>query len=151
MGQEEEPPKAELTAEEKKMSFAKRDTKDLTPVVMSASFTKFTLPTKDDGFDDIKYEWSKGAKCDEYLKKWILERKLSMRIEDLQPSTWFNQQWAKWQTALKAWQSKLNEHKSALQKKAVAKAAKEAKKAAAAKKAAEKKEGEEKEEEKKDE
>mmetsp|Transcript_24482 Transcript_24482/g.61205 ORF Transcript_24482/g.61205 Transcript_24482/m.61205 type:complete len:878 (+) Transcript_24482:100-2733(+) len=147
---EEEPPKAELTAEEKKMSFVKRDTKDLTPVVMSASFTKFTLPTKDEGFDDIKYEWTKGAKCDEYVKKWILERKLSMRIEDLQPSTWFNQQWAKWQMAVKAWQSKLAEYKTVVAKKAAAKAAKEAKKAAAAKKAAEKKEGDEKEEKKED-
>eukprot|EP00443_Scrippsiella_acuminata_P049395 CAMPEP_0115554716 /NCGR_PEP_ID=MMETSP0271-20121206/97439_1 /TAXON_ID=71861 /ORGANISM="Scrippsiella trochoidea, Strain CCMP3099" /LENGTH=830 /DNA_ID=CAMNT_0002988455 /DNA_START=96 /DNA_END=2590 /DNA_ORIENTATION=+ len=147
---EEEPPKAELTDEEKKMSFVKRDIKDLTPVVMSAAFAKFTLPTKDEGFDDIKYEWAKGAKCDEYLKKWILERKLSMRIEDLQPSTWFNQQWAKWQMAVKAWQSKLAEYKTVVAKKAAAKAAKEAKKAAAAKKAAEKKEGDEKEEKKED-
>jgi len=147
--EDEEPPKVELTAEEKKVFFRKQDTKDLTPLVMSASFTKFTIPAKDEGFDDIKYEWTKGAKCEEYLKKWILDRKLSMRVEDLQPSTWFNQQNAKWQTAVKNWQTKLNEHKSALAKKAAAKVAKEARKAAAAaaaaKKAAEKKEGEEKE------
>lgn len=147
---EEQPPKAELSADEKKMSFVKRDTKDLTPVVMSASFTKFTLPTKDEGFDDVKYEWTKGAKCDEYVKKWILERKLSMRVEDLQPSTWFNQQTAKWQTAVKSWHNKINEYKSALAKKTAAKAVKEAKKAVAAKNAAEKKEGDEKGEDKKE-
>merc|ERR1712039_942647 len=141
---EESPPKVELTDEEKKLTFRKNDVTDLMPSVLNNSFTKFTLPAKDEGFDEIKYEWTKGAKCEEYLKKWILERKLSMPVEDLQPSTWFSQQWAKFQQTTKMWHIKGGEYKALLARKAAEKATKEAmKKAAADRKAAEKKAKEE--------
>merc|ERR1711933_667388 len=66
--EDEEPPKAELTPEEKKQWFIQRPTPDLAPYVLSSNFTKFSLPEKDDGFDEIKYEWNRGQKCQEYVK-----------------------------------------------------------------------------------
>lgn len=39
------------------------------------------------GFDDIEYEWSaKGTAATQVLQKWIMERKLTSRVEDLKPS-----------------------------------------------------------------
>merc|ERR1740121_869371 len=134
---DEKPPKVELTAEEKKQNFMNHELKDLIPPVLNDCFTKFTIPSKDDGFDDVKYEWTKGTKCQEYLKKWILDRKLSMPVESLQPSPWFSQQWAKFQTTTKFWHIKVSDYKAMVQRKAAEKATKEAmKKAKAERKAA---------------
>jgi len=58
---EESPPTVELSSEEKAMPFRKTSVKDLTPMILSASFTKFALPSKDEGFGEIKYEWHKTA------------------------------------------------------------------------------------------
>ena len=39
------------------------------------------------GFDDIHFEWSaKGAAAAQVLQKWIMDRKLTSRVEDLKPS-----------------------------------------------------------------
>ncbi|MGB2203154.1 MAG: hypothetical protein ACPH5G_17620, partial [Pseudooceanicola atlanticus] len=42
----------------------------------------FSLPTTAEGFNDVQYAWSKGTQCQDYLKKWVAERKLSLRVED---------------------------------------------------------------------
>ena len=70
----EEPPKAALTDEEKKQWFRKLAVPDVAPFVANSFFTKFSLPEKDEGFDEVKYEWAKGPKASEYLKTWVLER-----------------------------------------------------------------------------
>jgi len=145
---DEDPPKVELTDEEKKQVFRSRPCKDLTDFVFSTSFTKFSLPEADEGFGEIKYEWTKTAsKAKSFLTEYKLDRKLNTRIEDLSPGAWFLAEHKKWQVALQSWQTKLNEYKAAKAKKAAAKAAKEAKKAKAAaeKEAKEKKAAEEKE------
>ena len=49
-------------------------------------FSKFTLPDPEEGYDDIHYEWTKGNKATEVLQKWIMERKQTSRVEDLNPS-----------------------------------------------------------------
>jgi len=63
-----------------------------------------------------------------------LEKKLSSRVEEIQPSAWFNMKYAQWQKASGAWNAKLKEYKAVVQKKATDKAQKA--KAAAAKEAA---------------
>jgi len=147
---EEDPPKVTLTPEEKKIVFFKSVTPDLTSYTLSTSLAQFTLPEKDDGFDDIKYEWSKtNSKAQEYLKTWISDKKLTTRVEDLTPSDWFQQKWVEWQKALQQWHAKHGEYKASVAKKEAAKAAKKAaaaakeaaKKEAAAKESEEKKEG----------
>jgi len=134
---QEDPPKVELTAEEKKITFRKLKESDMALYLLNTSFTKFTVASEDEGFDEIRYEFAKGAKAAEYLKKWILDRKQSSRVEDLSPSAWFKTNLAAWNKTYAAWKKKLEDYKAQLAKKAAEKAAKAAKKAAeAAKKAA---------------
>merc|ERR1712019_77044 len=100
-------------------------------------------PTKDEGFDEIKYEWTKGAKCEEYLKAWVLNKKQTTRVEDIKPSAWFRDQWTKFERELKDWNRKAADYKAAKLKKATEKKQKEdekRKKVAAAKAEALKKE-----------
>merc|ERR1712113_452677 len=77
-GEEEGPPKVELTEEEEKMWFRPQPgAPDLTSTVLSQSFAYFTIPEKDEGFDDIRYEWQNEDTSKEYLRKWVLEKKLT--------------------------------------------------------------------------
>eukprot|EP00408_Alexandrium_pacificum_P067235 CAMPEP_0171179032 /NCGR_PEP_ID=MMETSP0790-20130122/13051_1 /TAXON_ID=2925 /ORGANISM="Alexandrium catenella, Strain OF101" /LENGTH=889 /DNA_ID=CAMNT_0011643959 /DNA_START=48 /DNA_END=2714 /DNA_ORIENTATION=+ len=133
---EEDPPKVEMTAEEKKAFFRKMPVPDLSGYTLSTSFQKFSVPEEEEGFDQVRYEWSKGDKCKEYLRTWVRDRKLTTRVEDLEPSEWFNNRWKDWQKALQAWHAKQNMHKAAVAKKAAEAAAKEAKKRAEAEKKA---------------
>lgn len=133
---DEEPPKVELTPEEKKMKFRKTALPDVASSLLNRCFTKFTVPDLEEGFDDIAYEWSQGGKAVDYVSKWIKEKKLTSRVEDLTPSTWFKTKAAAWQKVLSHWQAKVPEYKSKLVKKAQAKQAKENKKKMAEAKAA---------------
>jgi len=107
MDAETEPPVAELTDEEKKVTFTAKNLKDLTPQVLSASFSKFTTPEMDEGFDDIQYEWQKAAGAKDYLKNWVLEKKLTTRIEDLRPGKEFSDKMVEFAKLCKEWQDKL--------------------------------------------
>merc|ERR1712194_363922 len=72
---DEPSPKVTLDADEKK-NFRVAAIQDLTAYSMSSSFTKFTIPEKDEGFDEIQYEWTKtGTKCQEFMKNWVLDKK----------------------------------------------------------------------------
>merc|ERR1712113_994349 len=69
---DEEPPKVELTAEEKKtLKFVYSQTPDVSSYVLSTSFGKFSAPKKEEGFDDIRYDWEKerAKKAEELEKK----------------------------------------------------------------------------------
>lgn len=137
----EEPPKAELTDEEKKQWFRTSPTPDLTDYALNTSFAKFSLPQKSEGFEEVRYEWTRGSKAEDFVKKWILERKLTTRVEDLKPSPSFHQKYADWQRAYQLWTSRQLQYKSVLEQKLASAKAKEAKKQAkqaAAKAAAEK-------------
>ncbi|CAE8651199.1 unnamed protein product [Polarella glacialis] len=160
---EEQPPNVELTAEEKQMVFRKLATSDLTLFTLNTSFAQFSVPSKEEGFDEVRFEWNKEAKAQEYLKKWILDLKQSNRVEDIVPSAWFQGKWAAWQRATTTWNKKQAEYKAKLAKKAADKVARASKKALAEKAAAlkaaadlakmeqAKKDGKEVEEEKKEE
>lgn len=129
---DEEPPKLELSSEEKSIVFRKKDVMDLSAFVLSTNFTKFSLPDKIEGFDEIRCEWTKPvAKCNEYLQSWTLDKKNTIRIEDLKPSDWFHGEWARWQKGVQSWYAKQSEHRTAMAKKEAEKKAKAAKKAAA--------------------
>merc|ERR1740121_1082712 len=114
------PPKATLTDEEKKLFFRTPKIPDLTPMLLSTAFANFTLPDKEEGFAEVKYEWHKTAKASTFLKEWISKRKLTVRVEDLQPGEWFAKQWSLWQTQVQQWHAKRAEY----DKKKLAKTAK---------------------------
>jgi len=137
--QDEKPPAVELTPEEKNKWFFKPTIPDLTTHALGMLLSSISLPTKDEGFDEVKFEWHKQVKAQEYMKQWVLDRKMTTRIEDLTPSEWFKGKWAKWQKLQQQWHSKLSVYKAAVAKKEAEKGAKAAKKAAeeaAAKRAA---------------
>merc|ERR1711920_104816 len=118
---EEEIKKAEaavvLTAEEKAMWFKKSETKDLSSKDFSKLFSTFTIPSKEEGFDEIRYVWQKEPKCEEYLKKWVVEHKLTERVEDLQAGSWFKEQFAEWTTILQDWRKRHTDWKDPARKK----------------------------------
>jgi len=132
MNDTEEPPKVELTAEEKSAWFIPKRVPDMAVGALSSSFSSFSLPQKDDGFDEIRYEWQKGPKCEEYLKKWILTRKLTTPMQDLKPSMAFNKRWSEFKKVFATWTGKHKTvaTKTATLKTAVKKAAPSAEKAA---------------------
>lgn len=146
---DEQPPKvASLTAEEKAVRFFKHAVPDLAQHAMNTSYLKFSLPEASEGFDAVKYSWSKEKEAATYLKEWIAEKKAVTRIEDIKPSDTFKKKLTAWQASLATWKSKQTEYKNMLSKKEADKKARIAKKEAAEKKAkleAEKKEKEKKE------
>merc|ERR1712190_397030 len=93
----------ELTAQEKSCFFNKALTPDMDEKELGRIFGTFTLPEKTEGFDEVKFVWQNQAKSTEYLKAWIKERKLNQRVEDLQPGSWFKEQWSEWDKLLQNW------------------------------------------------
>eukprot|EP00927_Polykrikos_kofoidii_P065903 TRINITY_DN615_c0_g7_i1.p1 TRINITY_DN615_c0_g7~~TRINITY_DN615_c0_g7_i1.p1 ORF type:complete len:1017 (-),score=207.31 TRINITY_DN615_c0_g7_i1:172-3222(-) len=106
-----EPPPVELTEEEKQRWFRKPAISDLTMPVLAAHFTSFTIPRREEGFDDVQFDWQKQAASIEYVKGWIKEKKITTRVEDITPSDWFRGEWSRWQGQLQKWHQKQNEWK----------------------------------------
>lgn len=108
----DEPPQVELTEEEEKQNFIKGSIPDVSPAVLAKAFASFTVPEKSEGFDEVNYEWQGAAESKEYLRKWVLETKLTTRIEDLQPSNDFKEKYSAWQKAFTELQTKQKAWKS---------------------------------------
>eukprot|EP00448_Togula_jolla_P013591 CAMPEP_0170587024 /NCGR_PEP_ID=MMETSP0224-20130122/10062_1 /TAXON_ID=285029 /ORGANISM="Togula jolla, Strain CCCM 725" /LENGTH=887 /DNA_ID=CAMNT_0010910619 /DNA_START=32 /DNA_END=2692 /DNA_ORIENTATION=- len=108
----EEPPKAELTEAEKKQWFKAQALSDLTGPTLASSFVHFSVPETDEGFSEIQYEWQGEEESKAYLRKWVLQKKLTTRVEDLQPSDRFFTRLQEWQKVLQEWQMKQKEYKA---------------------------------------
>jgi len=93
----------ELTQEEKKLWYLKSAIPDLDANAIATSFAKFSLPTKEEGFDEVRYVWQPEDNSAKHLREYVLEKKLTQRVEDLEPSAWFKEEWSKWQKTRKAW------------------------------------------------
>mmetsp|Transcript_20199 Transcript_20199/g.35973 ORF Transcript_20199/g.35973 Transcript_20199/m.35973 type:complete len:1126 (+) Transcript_20199:73-3450(+) len=93
----------ELTEQEKQLLFKKPTTEDLSRKDMANSFSSFSIPTEDEGFDEIRFIWQGQEECSEYLKKWISEKKLTQRVEELKPGEWFKEQHETFQRSLSSW------------------------------------------------
>jgi len=78
---------------------------------LASSFSTFSIPTKEEGFDEIRYVWQKEEACGAYLKQWILEQKLTQRVEDLEPGSWFKDQWSEWHHLMQGWRQKQGDWK----------------------------------------
>merc|ERR1712045_533771 len=110
--EQEQEIKVELTEEEKEMWFRKSNIPDLAPRELALWYSKFTIPTQDEGFDAIKFVWQPAKECEKYLKQWLLEKKLTQRVEDLQPSEWFKGKWSEWLKLLSSWKKRQQEFKN---------------------------------------
>merc|ERR1711920_342527 len=113
---DEDPPKVELTAEEKASSFVKVTTPDLTPTTLNTTFGIFSVPDKAEGFDDIKFNWSAAAKSKEFLKTYILDKKATTRVEDITPSAWFREKNASWEKSEQKWRKAVSDYKASIAK-----------------------------------
>eukprot|EP00441_Pelagodinium_beii_P043457 CAMPEP_0197627662 /NCGR_PEP_ID=MMETSP1338-20131121/6207_1 /TAXON_ID=43686 ORGANISM="Pelagodinium beii, Strain RCC1491" /NCGR_SAMPLE_ID=MMETSP1338 /ASSEMBLY_ACC=CAM_ASM_000754 /LENGTH=827 /DNA_ID=CAMNT_0043198437 /DNA_START=52 /DNA_END=2535 /DNA_ORIENTATION=- len=109
---EEPKPVAQLTEEEKAISFRKKAVPDLTSWILSSSFMKFSIPDADEGFDEVRYAWSPEGPCRNHLHQWILKNKVLQRIEEITPSEWFRGKYAEWQRLFSDWTSKQSEFRS---------------------------------------
>eukprot|EP00927_Polykrikos_kofoidii_P041705 TRINITY_DN3554_c0_g1_i1.p1 TRINITY_DN3554_c0_g1~~TRINITY_DN3554_c0_g1_i1.p1 ORF type:complete len:1021 (+),score=227.83 TRINITY_DN3554_c0_g1_i1:220-3063(+) len=92
-----------LDDEEKALVHRKSPTSDIASSLLKHCFASFSLPTEEEGFDEIRYAWQDSETCAKELKSWILEQKKTQRIEDLQPSDWFTDHYDDWQKSLQEW------------------------------------------------
>ncbi|CAJ1406374.1 unnamed protein product [Effrenium voratum] len=66
------------------------------------TFGDFAIP-KEEGFEEVRFEWAPGHQCEETLRRWVLERKLTQRVQDLKPDNWFRDCQEAWQEHLARW------------------------------------------------
>jgi len=111
MREEPDEPVVELTEEENALVHRSTPIPDLTEQVIARTYADFTLPSKDEGFDKISFLWSPEDEAEKTLKEWIFKRKLTQRVDDLQPGHWFKDQWSKWSKSLQEWRRRQNEYK----------------------------------------
>lgn len=106
-----------LTEAEKRACFQSRNgIPDLATTVVNTGSSGFSLPSEDEAFDSIRFEWLRGPEAATHLQQWIRDRKMTTRVEDLQPSEWFRTQWVAWQKDLKRWQAAMIEQRAAANK-----------------------------------
>eukprot|EP00747_Dinoflagellata_sp_TGD_P211604 gnl/TRDRNA2_/TRDRNA2_84821_c0_seq1.p1 gnl/TRDRNA2_/TRDRNA2_84821_c0~~gnl/TRDRNA2_/TRDRNA2_84821_c0_seq1.p1 ORF type:complete len:810 (-),score=228.23 gnl/TRDRNA2_/TRDRNA2_84821_c0_seq1:96-2525(-) len=116
---EEPMPVVELSEEEKALSYRKHAVPDLTPATFRKFYSKFSLPTKEEGFTEIKYAWQSADKSASYMKEWLLKLKQTQRAEDINPGDWFKEEWTKVSKALTTMKAKQNQWKNPAQRKAL--------------------------------
>jgi len=114
---DEEAQKPELTGEEKQLTCRKLDASDLLPTELAKSFADFSLPTKDEGFSGVKFEWQTDAASVQILKDYVHEKKTTQRIESLKPGDWFAEEWKKWQKTYQDWKKRQMEWREPIKKK----------------------------------
>lgn len=98
----------ELTEEEESAWHCPSDVPDLTPENFAA-YMKFSLPSKHEGFTELRYMWQPQSDCEGIMQKYLLDRRLTTRLELLKPGDWFISEWLKWSKALQNWR-KLQAH-----------------------------------------
>ncbi|CAL1139253.1 unnamed protein product [Cladocopium goreaui] len=110
--EEEQPPVAELDEEEQKLWFLPRPVTDMVAPVFNSTFADFTLPTDEENFTEIRYEWATELASKEYMRSWMQAKKITSRVEDLVPSEWFNARVGDWSKLSNEWQVKQKDFKA---------------------------------------
>lgn len=85
---------------------------DISKDLINQSFSTFSIPTLDEGFDAVKFVWADESAAAEYLKKWQLDLKATTIIPDLKPSDWFKEKMKAWKEAKVEYKKKLSEWKT---------------------------------------
>merc|ERR1712190_640155 len=116
----EPPPTVELTEEEKAEVFKKgaTDVTDLTSATLEKFYGKFTVPDNTEGFDEMRFEWDGQAESTDYLRKWVIDRKVNTRMDDLLPSDWFKEKHHEWLELFAGWQANAKKYNLSPAKKA---------------------------------
>jgi len=121
----------ELTEEEKALTHRKTPLPDIPDGALSRVYSNFALPSKDEGFDEIMYEWQSGEAATQVLKDWIFAKKLAQREDNIKPGEGFKEKSEAWTKNLQEYRKRLTQWKDVPQrKKLLEKRAGEKKKAA---------------------
>jgi len=107
----------ELTDEEKAVVHRKKAVPEMLEQTLSKVYSSFTLPTTEEGFDEIIFKWQGEAEASKALADWIFARKLAQRVETIQPGAWFKEENPKFTTALADMRKKQVAWKNPAQKK----------------------------------
>jgi len=99
----------ELSEDERKQWHRKLAIPDITPNALGKSFTSFSVPSQDEGFDEIQFAWEPAQRCVAHLSAWIQEMKKTQKAEDLQPSQWFKDESSKFSKLLQEWKKSCTE------------------------------------------
>eukprot|EP00916_Digyalum_oweni_P026950 GHVL01044239.1.p1 GENE.GHVL01044239.1~~GHVL01044239.1.p1 ORF type:complete len:871 (+),score=156.93 GHVL01044239.1:105-2717(+) len=117
---EETPPAATPTepppTSTEEVWFRKKPIEDLTQKDLSENFINFSLPTLDEGFDEIRYIWQDEEQVKAYLKDWMLEHKITQYVHGLKPSQWFKERKEKWMNSRIEWRRQQREADSKVKK-----------------------------------
>lgn len=108
-----EAPPVELTEEEKTW-WHRKGPLELSQSELARSFASFAVPTEDEGFDSIRFEWLGADMAGDFLRDWVLQRKRTTRIEDIQPGKWFEGRLSDWKKTFQEWKKKQSEWKGVL-------------------------------------
>jgi len=99
----DEPPKAQLTEEEQKIRFKPQAQPDLNELALGQVMRLCVLPDADEGFDQVTFVWEDEAGAQDRIKSWVLERKATTCVQDLEPTQWFFAEQGEWHRQLQAW------------------------------------------------
>ena len=99
----------EVTEEDEKAWIQKIDESHENELIKS--FEKFTIPSEEEGFQEVCFVWEGEEESNEYLKQWIAEKKLVQKVNDLRPSGWFKDKHREWQSILSRWKRRQDDWK----------------------------------------
>lgn len=107
----------ELTDEERAVVHRKNAKPDLQEEVLSKAYSSFTLPSNEDGFDEIRYIWQPQEKAELVLKEWMFNKKLTQRVEDIKVGDKFREANQKWLASVRQWRIAQDNWKNPAKKK----------------------------------
>merc|ERR1712194_175429 len=107
----------ELTDAERSLIHRKTTSPDILDGVVSKAFANFSLPSKEEGFDEVKFLWDGEESSAKILKDWVFAKKLMQRADDIKPGEWFKEQVGAWTKTLQEWRKRTNEWKDPKKKK----------------------------------
>merc|ERR1711920_577764 len=84
--------KVELTEEEQQMTMRKQTKPDLSSTVLAQAYGSFSLPTSEDGFDEVTYEWQQEGACSQILSEYIRGQKRCQKVDNITPGEWFKEE-----------------------------------------------------------
>merc|ERR1712151_165558 len=70
---------------------------------------------KAEGFDELRFSWDNEKKSKEYLKNYVIEKKISSRVNGLNPTPWFRERVAAYEKEVATWHAKVKAYRAAVQ------------------------------------
>eukprot|EP00927_Polykrikos_kofoidii_P033483 TRINITY_DN2830_c0_g1_i1.p1 TRINITY_DN2830_c0_g1~~TRINITY_DN2830_c0_g1_i1.p1 ORF type:complete len:740 (-),score=188.46 TRINITY_DN2830_c0_g1_i1:275-2413(-) len=107
-------PVVTLTEEDETKWFAQpvAGSQDMTQQAIDSSIRAFSIPEKQEGFDEVVFEWVDEKMSKEYLAKKVSEKKRTARIDGFVAGPWFKEQLVEWSQQVKEWQGILAQAKA---------------------------------------